>query len=94
MKQNRLVIRTLVDRAETLGKNLQEQPSKFMLCHSDIHAGNVLMDRNNMIYIVDWDEPMMAPKERDLMFIGGGVGNVVTNDIEVGGRSIQAADRL
>ncbi len=28
------------------------------------------------IYIVDWDEPIMAPKERDLMFIGGGVGNV------------------
>ena len=29
-----------------------------------------------MIYIVDWDEPIMAPKERDLMFIGGGVANV------------------
>ena len=28
------------------------------------------------IYIVDWDEPIMAPKERDLMFIGGGVANV------------------
>ena len=47
-----------------------------MLCHSDIHAGNVLIDGNNTIYIVDWDEPIMAPKERDLMFIGGGVGNV------------------
>lgn len=26
--------------------------------------------------MVDWDEPMMAPKERDLTFIGGGVANV------------------
>lgn len=29
-----------------------------------------------MFYLVDWDDPIMAPKERDLMFIGGGVGNV------------------
>ncbi|HQU08796.1 MAG: spectinomycin phosphotransferase, partial [Verrucomicrobia bacterium 21-51-4] len=26
--------------------------------------------------IVDWDDPILAPKERDLMFIGGGVANV------------------
>src|SRR5947208_17053255 len=31
---------------------------------------------DNTIYIVDWDYPIMAPKERDLMFIGGGVANV------------------
>ena len=47
-----------------------------MLCHSDIHGGNVLIDGNNTITIVDWDEPIMAPKERDLMFIGGGIGHV------------------
>ena len=37
---------------------------------------NVLLDGNESIYIVDWDDPIMAPKERDLMFIGGGVANV------------------
>ena len=47
-----------------------------MLCHSDIHGGNLLIDSDNTIYIVDWDDPIMAPKERDLMFIGGGVANV------------------
>ncbi|MBS3904936.1 MAG: aminoglycoside phosphotransferase family protein [Simkania sp.] len=76
MKKNMLAIRRLVDRAEQLGRKLQNQSPKFVLCHSDIHAGNVLIDGNNTIYIVDWDEPIMAPKERDLMFIGGGVGNV------------------
>lgn len=76
MKKNMLAIRRLVDRAHELGEKLQNQSPKFVLCHSDIHAGNVLIDGNNSIYIVDWDEPIMAPKERDLMFIGGGVGNV------------------
>lgn len=25
---------------------------------------------------MDWDDPIMAPPEHDLMFIGGGVNNV------------------
>jgi spectinomycin phosphotransferase len=43
-------------------------------CHGDIHAGNVLVDGDRSLAIVDWDDPVLAPKERDLMFIGGGVG--------------------
>lgn len=69
-------IKQLVDRAEQLGKQAQEHSPPFVLCHSDIHAGNVLMEGNTALYIVDWDDPIMAPKERDLMFVGGGVGNV------------------
>ena len=69
-------IHRLVDRAEQLGKQIQEQLPEFVLCHSDIHGGNVLMDGNDIIYMVDWDDPIMAPKERDLMFIGGGVANI------------------
>ena len=76
MTENMPAIRGLVDRAEQLGQKLQGQSPKFVLCHSDIHGGNVLINGNDTIYIVDWDDPIMAPKERDLMFIGGGVANV------------------
>jgi spectinomycin phosphotransferase len=76
MKENANAIFRLVDRAQELGQKLKDQPTKFVLCHSDIHGGNVLINGNNPIYIVDWDDPIMAPKERDLMFIGGGVANV------------------
>jgi spectinomycin phosphotransferase len=76
MKEKIESIRRLVDRAEELGQELQHQTPPFVLCHSDIHAGNVLLRGNDKIYIVDWDDPIMAPKERDLMFIGGGVANV------------------
>ena len=76
MKENMPAIQRLVDRAEQLAQKLQDQSPKFVLCHSDIHGGNVLIQGNDTIYIVDWDDPILAPKERDLMFIGGGVGNV------------------
>ncbi|MCX6989751.1 MAG: aminoglycoside phosphotransferase family protein [Chlamydiae bacterium] len=82
MKSHMSDIRRLVDRAEQLAVKLRDLPLKLVLCHSDIHGGNVLMDKNSNIYIVDWDDPIMAPKERDLMFIGGGVANVWNKPLE------------
>jgi spectinomycin phosphotransferase len=76
MKKHRVSIHRLVDRAEQLTKKVQDQSPQCVLCHSDLHGGNVLIDENGALYIVDWDDPIMAPKERDLMFIGGGVANI------------------
>jgi spectinomycin phosphotransferase len=64
----------LVGRAERLARALESRSLEFILCHSDIHAGNILIDANAAFYIVDWDNPILAPKERDLMFVGGGQG--------------------
>jgi spectinomycin phosphotransferase len=82
MKEHSRAIYRLVDRAEQLAKKVQEQSPEFVLCHADIHGGNVLIDEKGTIFIVDWDDPIMAPKERDLMFIGGGVANVWNNPHE------------
>jgi spectinomycin phosphotransferase len=74
LKARRDEILDLVGRAERLAQILQAQSPELVLCHSDIHAGNILIDANGAFYIVDWDNPILAPKERDLMFIGGGQG--------------------
>ncbi|HAT1596443.1 TPA: aminoglycoside O-phosphotransferase APH(9)-Ia [Legionella pneumophila] len=81
--QNIDSIHRLVDSSEELSKKIQPDLDKYVLCHSDVHAGNVLVIDEESIYIIDWDEPMLAPKERDLMFIGGGVGNVWNNPHEI-----------
>jgi spectinomycin phosphotransferase len=73
LKAERDVILDLVARAERHARVLQARPPEFVLCHSDIHAGNVLVDTNGALYIVDWDDPILAPKERDLMYAGGGL---------------------
>ena len=63
-------IAAIVQRAEALGQRLQEQAGVFVLCHADIHTANVLLDASGGLHIVDWDEVLFAPKERDLVFVG------------------------
>ena len=74
LKARREQILDLVGRAERLALALQSRPPDFVVCHSDIHAGNILVDADGALHIVDWDNPILAPKERDLMFVGGGLG--------------------
>jgi spectinomycin phosphotransferase len=76
LKRRRDEIADLVGRAGRLAAALQARSPEFVLCHSDVHEANVLIDAEGRLYIVDWDNPILAPKERDLMFIGGGICGV------------------
>ncbi len=73
LRDKRRVVSHLIQRAEDLAALLQTQSTTQVLCHSDIHVGNLLINPS-ALYIVDWDQPICASKERDLMFIGGGLG--------------------
>lgn len=68
----RAAILDLVDHAERAAQMLQARSPEFILCHADLHAGNILITADTF-YIVDWDDPVLAPRERDLMFVGGGL---------------------
>jgi spectinomycin phosphotransferase len=70
--ERRDVIHTLVARAEELGRQLAQRAPPCVLCHADIHTNNVLLDADGTVWIVDWDDTVLAPKERDLMFVVGG----------------------
>lgn len=72
LKIKKAEVLNLVDRAERLAQTLQTQRPEFIVCHSDLHAGNLLITASNDLYIVDWDAPILAPRERDLMYAGGG----------------------
>lgn len=68
-------IDTVVYRSEQLASILLERPPPLVLCHADLHAGNVRPGDGDRLAIVGWGATVLAPKERDLMFIGGGVGH-------------------
>jgi spectinomycin phosphotransferase len=82
LNARRAQIEHIVERAARLAVTLRRRPRRFVLCHTDIHGWNVLLGANDALFIVDWDNPLLAPKERDLMFTSGEVGGVWYSAIE------------
>ncbi|MDE2856414.1 MAG: aminoglycoside phosphotransferase family protein [Chloroflexota bacterium] len=52
----------------SLASRLKARDHEHVICHADIHPANIMVDAAGAIHIVDWDEVILAPKERDLMF--------------------------
>jgi spectinomycin phosphotransferase len=82
MQGKRDEINRIVDRGDQLGLELQGGSLEFVLCHSDLHAGNLLINDEQEFFIVDWDSPILAPKECDLMFAGAGMSRNWPGDRE------------
>lgn len=66
-------IHALLERADALAAQLHQAKLPLALCHADLHTWNVLVDDTRQLWVVDWDEVLLAPKERDLMFCIGGI---------------------
>lgn len=77
--EHREVIDALVARTDAWGSRpLAYDP---VLCHADLHTNNVLVDGNDRLWVIDWDEALVAPRERDVMFaVGGGISRDLVSD--------------
>jgi spectinomycin phosphotransferase len=75
-------LRALIERADTLGSQLRQSRLPRVVCHADLHTWNVLVDTERQMWIVDWDETILAPKERDLMFSIGGIARGLVKPAE------------
>lgn len=74
LKPIRLKLLNELIELSRLGKILKDKDLEFVLCHGEPSPGNIMVDQNNEVYLIDWDEPLMAPKEKDLLFFESNLG--------------------
>jgi len=67
------LVSTLLEQADGLGRELRTRHTPSVVCHGDSHLGNVLIGADGRVWLIDWDDAVLAPPERDLMFVIGGV---------------------
>jgi spectinomycin phosphotransferase len=60
----------LLAAARRLGARLSGTP---VLCHGDPHLGNLLAGPDGRVWLLDWDDAVLGPREVDLLHVLGGV---------------------
>jgi spectinomycin phosphotransferase len=65
----RSVIDTALTSLEKLAPALKIRSGPYVLCHADLHPANLIRNRTGQVFVIDWDDVMLAPKERDFIFV-------------------------
>ena len=51
-----------------LQRKVRRKNLEFVNCHGEPSPGNVMSSNTGEVYLLDWDQPIFAPKEKDLLF--------------------------
>ena len=58
-------------RLHELGRWARRREPEMVICHTDLHYLNVLLDHEDRMHILDWDGAMLAAREHDLVSYTG-----------------------
>ncbi|MBN1262607.1 MAG: aminoglycoside phosphotransferase family protein [Anaerolineae bacterium] len=63
-----------VRRARELQAHARALDKPRVICHTDLHGENMMRDTDGELYLLDWENAMLAPPEHDLFFFAGEAG--------------------
>lgn len=73
---HRAELREVQQHTRSLAERLRSRGDlpRYVPCHGDPHLGNLVLTDGGHLALLDFDDAVLAPPERDLMFVlGGGV---------------------
>lgn len=69
-RQHQPAIHAMLAVLEGLAGPLRDGSEPYVICHADLHPSNIIRGPAGGVHIIDWDDVMLAPKERDFLFTG------------------------
>ncbi len=58
----------MLEQMVRLADVLRDEHRREVLCHGDLHPGNVLL-ADDGLHLIDWGEVLLAPRDRDFLFV-------------------------
>jgi len=68
-RQNEIV--TALQELKNIQNIVRKSTKSKVICHTDLHGGNLMMDAEGCLYLLDWENALIAPPEHDLIFFAG-----------------------
>jgi spectinomycin phosphotransferase len=57
-----------LETLEEVQRKVRRKHLEFVNCHGEPSPANILSSNDGEIHLLDWDDPIFAPKEKDLLF--------------------------
>ena len=71
LAEHRSAVLETLDRYDTLGHSAATQQTHFVVTHGDPTPGNLILDTENRLHLIDWDGVCLGPPEKDLVSFTG-----------------------
>lgn len=67
--EHQSTIDAMLSMMESLAEPLRKESGPHGICHADLHPSNIIRPDADHAFVIDWDDVMLAPKERDFIFV-------------------------
>jgi hypothetical protein len=70
LPQKTIILKTL-EKLKASQKIVKTIKKTMVICHTDLHGANLMIGEGDTLFILDWENAMIAPLEHDMIFFAG-----------------------